>query len=181
MAVLLWKMSDKKSFRFQNQIIISLGAVCLVLPFILNPVDFLYAKNLKPESVNFPLPQDLILEKNKFGAPSIDLFHGKHVISFMTLTCPHCRQAGLKIHVIQKRHPEISFFFFLNGKDEHLEEFFSATKAEDIPHIKMNADPFAKLTRGSWPQIWWVEDGIVVKKSVYYTLNEDELVEWNQE
>ena len=178
MTILLWKISGEKSYRFQRAIIIAIALVSIALPFILNPVDFFYSKNLRPEAVNFLLPKDLILEKNKFGVPPVDLFQGKHIVAFMTLTCPHCRQAALKIHVIHKRYPEVSFFFFLNGKDEDLDDFFSATKSEDIPHMKMNADPFAKLTGGVWPAIWWVENGTVLKKSVYYTLNEDELLDW---
>ncbi len=175
---LLWKFSNRNSFRYQTTIAVSLGLLSFSLPFILNPVEFLYLKHLQPESVNYELPKDLILEKNKFGPPPVDLFTGKRIISFMTLSCPHCRQAALKIHVINKRHPEIPFFIFLNGKDELLDDFFSATKTQDIPHMKMNAEPFSKLTGGSWPQIWWVDNGVVVKKSVYYTLKEDDLLQW---
>ncbi|MCY7408969.1 MAG: DoxX family protein [Chitinophagales bacterium] len=179
MIILLWKIGSDAKYRFQKTIAISGLVVSLLLPFILNPPDFIARKNLQPETVNFPLDRNKILKENKFGAPPIDLFKGKHVIAFMTLTCPHCRQAAMKIHVINKRYPEISFFIFINGKDENLDDFFISTNSKDIPHIKMNAEPFASLTGGSWPAIWWIENGVVVKKSSYFSLNEEELIAWN--
>lgn len=177
LLIVLWRICGDKKIPLQSPIMIGIAILALALPFVVNPLDRLNQKNLQPETVNFALPQELIGE-NKFGQPSINLFEGKHIVSFMTLTCSHCRQAALKFHVIQKRNPDISFFIFLNGKDELLDDFFTATKSEDIPHIKMNAEPFSKLTRGVWPQIWWIEDGIVKRKSFYYSFNEDDLLEW---
>jgi len=176
--ILLWKIYQRRTYRYVNWIAIISVATSLSLPFILNPVDFLNAKNLQPEATNFPLRKDLILEKNTFGAPPVDLFAGKHVIAFMSLTCPYCKQAAFKIHVIHERYPEIPFLFFLNGKDKDVDEFFAETKSENIEHFRMSAIPFLKFTQGSFPTIFWVNNGIVEKKSDYYTLTEEELLQW---
>jgi uncharacterized membrane protein YphA (DoxX/SURF4 family) len=178
LLLLLMKVSTNRGYRYQNPLAIVLAVISFSLPFIVNPVAWAHRSHLQPESVNWKLPQDLILEQNEFGAPEINLFAGRHIVSFVTLNCMHCRQAALKIHVINQRHPEVSFFFFINGKDERMQDFFSVTKTENIPHLKMNAVPFSKLTGGIWPQIWWVEDGVVVKKSTYLSLNEEQLLGW---
>jgi len=178
--ILLWKLYQARTYPYVNWVTAFSTAAAFSLPFILNPVDFPNAKNLQPETINFPLRKDLILEKNTFGVPAVDLFTGKHVIAFMSLTCPYCKQAAFKIHVIHERHPEISFFFFLNGKDKDVDQFFAETKSEDIEHFRMSAIPFLKFTQGSFPTIFWINNGIVEKRSDYYTLTEEELIQWFQ-
>jgi hypothetical protein len=174
----LWRLTGGSSFKHQKAVTTAAAIFSFLLPFILNPVNFLFGENRDPEAVNYALPEEFILHQNKYGSPPVDLYSGKWIVSFMTLTCRHCRQSARKMSVINQRHPEIPFFVFLNGKDEMLNDFFTSTRAQQLPHMKMNAEPFSKLTGGTWPQIWWVEEGMVVKKSDYLTLREEDILQW---
>lgn len=177
LAVLLFLLSETKRIRFQNPLILVFTVVTLSLPFILNPIDLIAGKARQPEEINFPLPINLITgESTKHD--TIDLMKGKHIIAFISLTCPHCKTAAFKMHVMKKRHPEIPFYFILNGKENKLPDFYDATKSDNIDHMFLFGRNFYVLTGGNLPTIYWVENGKVVKKSIYISLEEDEILKW---
>jgi len=69
----------------------------------------------------------------------------------------------------------------LNGKESNLSSFINETKASNVPHMILNGMPFAKITGGAVPVIYWIEDGIVVKKSNYISLEESSILAWLNE
>ncbi|MEO5673816.1 MAG: MauE/DoxX family redox-associated membrane protein [Chitinophagales bacterium] len=177
LALLLYLMSRRNRIHFQNTIVIFIAAIILPLPFILNPVDLLAGKIREPQAINFHLPADLF-SSNSAKRDTIDLMNGKHIIAFMSLTCEHCKVAAFKMHVMEKRHPEIPFYFILNGKEHDLLLFHDATKADHIPYMFLYGKSFFALTGGNLPVIYWVENGIVVRKSLYISLEEAEILKW---
>jgi len=180
LALLLYLISEVKRIRFQKPLTIFFAVVTLSLPFILNPVDLMAGKVRQPEEINFPLPIDLITGEST-KKDTIDLMRGKHIVAFISLTCPHCKVAALKMHVMKKRHPEIPFYFILNGEENRLQEFYDATKSDDIDHMFLFGKNFFALTGGNLPAIYWVDNGVVLKKSLYISLQEDEILKWLEE
>lgn len=166
----------------KNKLAKFLGPVLLVmaigLPFILNPVDMLAAELRRPERVNFTLDLSPFTSGPSSNTRSKELGSGKQIVAFFSMTCPHCKIAALKMHVIFKRHPEIPFFMVLNGKEKNLETFLKETRTEDIPYMILLGEPFAKITGGKVPTIYWMQNGEVVKKSLYVSLEEPEILNW---
>lgn len=157
--------------------VIVLGS--LTLPFVLNPVDINAAeRTFKSEEVNYNLGLDILYNNPKVVEPKVDLRKGKHIVAFMSLTCPHCRIGAYKMHIIKKNNPEISVFFVLNGDKEMIAPFFEETKAGDIPYTILLGPDFVKISGVRLPAIFWVNDGIVEKRTKYINLNEDEILNW---
>jgi len=153
----------------------------VISPFILNPIDLKAASYRQPELTNFPFEPSLLYSDSLDHKPEVDISKGKHIVAFLSMTCSHCRTSAFKMHVIEKRHPEISFFIVLNGKESNLSSFIDETKASNVPHMILNGMPFAKITGGAVPVIYWIEDGIVVKKSNYISLEESSILAWLNE
>jgi hypothetical protein len=158
-----------------------LNAVTAVaIPFIANPVELSYSESyLNVKQDNYKLDLDTMLYPHaELNVPPRTLSQGKHVIAFMSLTCPHCRVAAKKIVAMHKRNPEISFYFVLNGKDEHLKEFFDDTKCEEIPHCLLKKEYFVPLGGVVLPSIFLVNNSIVEHKVELVNLLDLEVEKW---
>lgn len=157
-------------------------AASVSLPFIWNPVELDYSESYlnKPEE-NFPIPLDTLYNNATVNIPPKTLSTGKHVIVFMSLTCPHCRIAAKKIKVINQRNPEIPFYFVLNGDLEKLKPFYEDTKTEKIPYCFLLGRPFVYLAGTDMPAIYLVNNSMVEHVVSYLSLDQDELEEWMKE
>lgn len=158
--------------------------LCIVglgLPFILNPADLETSKNLQPQAVNYKVPLELLYESTNPAnlPPAIDLRHGKHLIAYLSLTCPHCKIAAQKIHVLHKEDPTIPFYLVLNGKKELYEPYLRDQELTDIPHqLFLGPDEFIKMAGATLPQILWVNNSVVEKKGSYYQLTRPAIDAW---
>ena len=163
---------------FRKIIVLLCIIISLALPFILNPVDLITSAQLQDGKVNYKLDLDLVYNSDDPIKPSLDLRKGKHIVAFMSLTCPHCRVAGYKLHVIHKKNPEISIYMFLNGDDFNLKPFFEDTRTEDIPHSMLLGERFVKLAGVKLPVIFWINNSFVEKKMKYMYINQQDIEEW---
>ena len=148
-------------------------------PFILNPValDYSEAYLNKPED-NFKLELDSLYNNAKLNTPPRSLSQGKHVISFMSLTCPHCRIAANKIRVMHERNPDISFYFVLNGDEKNLAPFFENTQTQNIPHCLLLGRNFVLLAGTSMPAIYLVNNSTVEHVVNYMDMDQKEIENW---
>lgn len=126
----------------------------------------------------YELDLSAIYENENLTPPAVDLRHGKHIIAFMSLTCPHCKMAAYKMQLMQKDNPEISMFLVLNGDSTNLEPFWKKTKAEDIPNTMLLGKDFVSLSGLNLPAIYWINDGWVEVKTNYIELNQAAIEEW---
>jgi hypothetical protein len=155
--------------------------VSLAMPFILNVVDLQNSKNIQPEAVNYELPLELLYHsKNPVNIPpSIDLTHGKYIIAYLSLTCPHCRIAAQKIHTLHKTDPHIPFYLVLNGKKEAYQPYVETYGLADIPHqLFLGPEEYIKMSGTSLPEILWVNNSIVEKKSNHFQLTQEQIEIW---
>jgi hypothetical protein len=154
----------------------------LSLPFIWNPVELDYSESYlnKPED-NFEIPLDTLYNHATLNAVPKTLSTGKHVIVFMSLTCPHCRIAAKKIKVIHQRNPEIPFYFVLNGDTSKLKPFYEDTHTENIPNCMLLGRPFVYLAGTDMPAIYLVNNSVVEHVVSYLSLDQTELEEWLKE
>jgi thiol-disulfide isomerase/thioredoxin len=169
------------SIKFNKLFISFFGLTAVLVPFIVNPVDYSYTSNNLDEAVNYPLELDLLFkpeDTSKVEIPIKDIRKGKYVLAFLSLKCPHCRIAAKKFHLIQKNNPEIPLYFVLNGDKKDLKAFYDDTKTNDIPATFALGKSFVNLSGTNLPKIYYIDNSIVIKKVDYYELNQYQIEDW---
>lgn len=165
-----------------NMLFLSLtGLSAVLIPFIVNPVDYTYTSNNLEEKVNYPLELNLLYEpedSSKVETPKVDLRKGKHVVAFLSLTCSHCRIAAKKFRLIKKNNPGLPVYFILNGEKSSYPVFIEDTKADNIPSSFCLGKAFIQLASAHLPRIYYLDNGIVVKKVDYFELNQYAIESW---
>jgi len=178
-AFFIYLFHPNFSFRFMKPVTILLVIVAFVLPFILNPYDYDAALKNYSGELNYKLELDSLYTKPDIQAPKAELRKGKWIIAFMSLTCPHCRIAAKKLHIMKLQNPSLPIYLFLNGKDQNLKPFFEDTRAGNLLWSQLNGGgTFFKLAGPAVPQIDWVNNSIVENKSNYMVLQQSDIEEW---
>lgn len=181
-AATLYRMHTGIKWRFLKIILPVFILTSISLPFILNPVDISTSEKIfNQNELNYNLGLDILYNNPKVEEPKQDLRQGKHIVAFMSLTCPHCRVAAYKMHIIKKKNPEIPIFFVLNGDKEVLDAFFEETKSSDIPYTFLLGPDFIKISGVRLPAIFFVNNGIVEKRTKYIYLKQKEIEDWLKE
>ena len=174
-TVLLMFIYPVKPYKYQEYLIMLLSLVAFSLPFAVN---FIYT-GTNPDKYLKPL--DLGLLYKYAPAPSVELRTGKHIIAFMSLTCPHCKKAAYLLQIIHNEHPDIPMFMVLAGADSFKQKFFDETHAEHVPYLYYrHSQEFLKLAGPGVPAIFWVNNGIAEYKSTYayYQLDPMYMEQW---
>jgi len=174
-TVLLLFIYDVRPYKYQEYAVMVVCLVSFSAPFLLNNIFI----GTHPVSYKQPIDLNLLYKYNP--APNKDLRKGKHIIAFMSLTCPHCKKAAYLLHVIHREHPEIPVYMVLDGSDKYRESFFKETHAEDVPHLLYpHTDDFALMAGPSVPSIYWINNGVIEFKSkyAYYQLDPAYMLKW---
>ena len=79
-----------------------------------------------------------------------------------------------------KSDTTLPFFMVIGGTTSDLTDFWKASHAENIPHIRMDVAPFMKYTHGVFPYIIWVNNGIVEEETGYVDLSTPAIEKWMQ-
>jgi hypothetical protein len=165
------------NWKFRYSIIVTLLIVCISIPFILNyPANWAIYGESASEEIQKPLQLerlDSISTPNQFGKIPSALNEGKQLIAFVTLTCPYCKRAAYKLHVLKKKYPLAPITILTSGNAEDWELFYKRTKIVNIPHALLNHPIFAELTEGSVPRIYLVDDGVAIQKVQYWAIDQE--------
>jgi hypothetical protein len=174
-TVLLMFLYPVKPYKYQEYVLMALCLIAFSAPFVYNPVNV----SAKPFSYTKPLDLNLLYKYDP--APDRDLRKGKHIIAFMSLTCPHCKKAAYLLQIIHREHPEIPVYMVLDGAAVHKKAFFDETHAADVPHLLYpHLDDFTLMAGESVPSIYWVNNGVIEYKSkyAYYQLDPAYMLKW---
>lgn len=174
-TILLMYIYPVKPYKYQEYILMALCLVSFSTPFLLQNVD------LGTSPVKYTRTVDLDLLYKYTPAPAIDLRKGKHIIAFMSLTCPHCKKAAYLLQIIHRKHPEIPIYMVLDGHADHKKAFFDETHAENVPYLLYpHTEDFEKMAGESVPSIYWVNNGVIEYKSkmAYYQLDPKYMLAW---
>lgn len=180
-AVLVYFLWDGWKLKFNKLFLLLFALPPFLIPFIINPIDYSYSSNNLQEKVGYKLDLELLYQPEdtvKVKVPNYELRKGKHVLAFLSLSCPHCRIAAKKFRLIKKNNPQLSIYFVLNGDKEKYQPFIDDTKADNIPYSYCNGKTFVQLASTSLPQIYYIDNSIVVKKVDYYELNQYKIEDW---
>lgn len=149
------------------------------LPHILNYVDFNYSEAyLTKKEDQFPLELDSLYNNAKIHTPPKTLSKGKHIIAFMSLSCPHCRIAAKKLRLMKEKNPDISMYLVLNGDYNKIQPFFEETKARNIDYCILNGKTFVYLAGLDMPAIFMVNNSVVENWINYMQLDQTEIEKW---
>ena len=165
-----------RPYRFQEYLLMLLALVAFSAPFLYNNVY------IGTEPVHYKNDIDLSLLYKYSPTPETDLRKGKHIIAFMSLTCPHCKKAAYLLQMIHRDHPQIPMFLVIDGPAEYKfeKDFFDETHAMGVPHlIYRHSNEFAALAGlEGVPMIYWVNNGKIEYKSNYYQLTPSFMEQW---
>ena len=162
-----------KPYKNQEVFAVILFMVAMVAPFIITPIDL----DNKPETAHEAIDFNPLYKAAPM--PVADLRTGKHIVAFMSLTCPHCRKAAYLLHIIHHKNPDLPIYLLLSGSDNHEQEFFNETHAIDVPHLHVkDMEAFMKMAGPYVPAIYWVNNGVIEKKANYLQLDPKYMREW---
>jgi uncharacterized membrane protein YphA (DoxX/SURF4 family) len=186
-SLLIYKFDDGFSFfyespgfkKFSKILAILLALTAFALPHILNYVDLSFSEAyLVKKEDSYKLELDSVYKYNKIYKAPQTLSKGKHIISFMSLTCPHCRIAAKKLKLIKEKNPAISMFLVLNGDYDKIQPFFDDTKARNIDYCILNGQSFVYLGGLNLPAIYLVNNSVVEANVNYMELDQAEIEKW---
>ena len=180
-CLLVYILFDGWKIKFNKLLLSFVGVTTVLIPFIINPIDYAYTSNNLEEKVNYPLELNLLFEPedtSKVEIPKTDLRTGKHVVAFMSLTCPHCRIAAKKFRIIKKNNPDLPIYFILNGDKPKYKDFIDDTHADNIPSSFCLGKTFINLAGTNLPRIYYLDNALLVKKVDYYELSQYNIEDW---
>lgn len=176
LTAIAWHLYPSKPNK--NGIFFALFAVILgiMTPFVAIPLNSQNDPEVTEESIN------LAAIYQQPNPPKIDLTKGKHIVAFMSLSCPHCKKAAFLFHIIHKQHPEIPILMVLAGSDQYEKEFFEETKAAAVPHVRFkDMDAFMQYAHEGVPAIFYINNSIIERKANYFQLDPAYMQKWLQQ
>ncbi len=177
---IIYKYHKGLSFTKDNYLFFTLAVVSLGTPHILNYVDLNYSQAyLTVREDYYKLELDTLYKyaKVKNSSPKI-LEKGKHIVAFMSATCPHCRIAAKKMKIMQEKNPSLPLYLVLNGDENDLKVFFEDTKATNISYCNLNGRGFVYLAGTEMPYIILLNNGTVENSVNYVNLDQEEIEKW---
>lgn len=167
-------------WKYRKALIIAGFLLSFSLPFILNPVALANYATYDEETTGYEMPlESVYVENNNQIAKRI--IEGKWIVGFYSLTCPHCKLAAYKFHILKEKYPDLNLFMVLNGDDQEQVEFFKETKSGHIPHVRLKGSEFIKLSGPELPKIFFINNKIVEQKPPYHLIDDAMIMEWKRE
>ena len=119
------------------------------------------------------------LQVQKLSASPTRLTQGRQVVAFMSLGCPHCREAARIFGVMMRRNPRLPITLILSGRKEEAADFFAESRSEGVPHLfEPSPEAFMALAGRYVPAIYYVENGAITRRVSYRTLTRPALEHW---
>ena len=160
-------------FRFYKLLVVLLLALAIIPPFYFSPPASIVIFN-KQKVEKEIVPLHLISQDKNY------VMGQKKILAMVSPTCKYCKKAAKRMGIIKKRNPAVPFQLVMSGHRDHLQEFLEETRANNIPLVFLDSFEDFKLmnNRNGVPTIKWIKDSSVVNTSTYYSLNENEILNW---
>ncbi len=149
--------------------------VAVALPF--------FVLSIPPDQPNWLRSNGYILNLSPLYAKEhepvpVDLRTGKHIVAYLSQSCPHCRIAAYKMHLMKLANPSLPFFMIIGGTTSDLTDFWKATQAQNVPYSRMEKADFLRSTGGVFPLIVFVNNSKVEAKAEYINLDPKVIEDW---
>ena len=181
-TILLWFIYPIKPYKYQDYLSLLLGLIAFSLPFVVNPMY----TGTGPVAWNHRVELGPLYQYDSI--PKQELRTGRHIIGFMSLTCPHCRKAAHLLQIIHHEHPDLPIYFVLIGPQPFMQSFFAETGASGMPYLYYSSlTDFDNMinsgvehgAHSGVPAIYWIRDGVIEYKSTYYQLDPALMEKWS--
>lgn len=173
-TVVLMYLYPARPYKRQLLVAVILLVISFAVPFVVQPVYIFNKSKLVHQPVSLaPIYQ--------YGSPvpPVDLRQGRHVIAFFSLTCPHCKVAAYRMQLLYKQYPDLPFYVVLGGRPLHLKDFLKESKLSTLPYTLITDVPaFVSMAGASVPAVYWVNNGIIERKSFMAELEPGMLKRW---
>ena len=145
---------------------------------------FLYLQNIfgffEKIEIIVPLFEKTLLEKGK----KEEFYDGKQIICLYSIFCNYCKFAAAKLHLLLKNNnlsvENIKVIFWDGTPDVEIIEFFSEQNIYLPEYTTFPAETFLTITKGKMPVFLFSDNGTIVFKADYITLNEKEVINFFQ-
>ncbi len=171
LAIVYKKQQLDKFKKYSVLIFAILGIFSLAIPLISSPPDsFLITKYSNKVSYDEAALNTFIDSKPKYQS-------GKHVICFYSASCRFCKMATKKMTVIANKsnHPELITCEFW-GKEEKIQAFYEQTNSIKFPYGRVDGPEFLRITNGKMPLILLLDNGVVIEKFGYRTIDDTQIL-----
>lgn len=164
--------------RFYAAVKYFLLLIALVLPLLLALPDALYLKLYSYRtSVNSDKFQSIIVqsEDNPY-----DLAGQKKILCFYSPGCKFCKLAARKLSVIRQKYqiPKDQIVNVFFGREESIQQFYEPKGISQVPYHFIPAADFIDITKGKMPVVMLVEDGEILVKFRYRSIDEKKIAEF---
>jgi thiol-disulfide isomerase/thioredoxin len=165
--------------KWHTWVTIALGVVTLIVLMVINAPNYLYIMVHKDKiQVDIPVYESALLNSGK----EAEFTDGKQIICMYSTGCPYCKRTALKLHLILKNNqfPEdqVKAIFLSGTPDSVIYNFFSTQKIPQLEYTTFRMDSFLYITSGSMPVLLFSDNGTIVQKANYISLNEKEVLEF---
>lgn len=172
-VAILWIIYPVSPYKNSEWIAGVLGMAAIVVPFVFFPLSSFN----EPKTVNKPIDLNALYAENP--KPDVELRTGKHIVSFMSLSCPHCKKAAFLFHIIHRQHPEFPIYLVITGSDEYEKSFFEESKAQSVPHLRFkNKDAFIKYAPDGVPAIYFINNSVIEREANYFQIDPENIRTW---
>lgn len=130
------------------------------------------------------LPIDKIYNGCTTPIESLQLEKDKKFIGFLSLTCPHCKDAAEVMRELKMADSSLPIYVFFGNIDNDslradlLQQFIQETKFDNVPYYFLDKEPFVELSGGAVPSLYWTEYGKIVRKPSMSDISLKELKLW---
>jgi hypothetical protein len=146
------------------------------------PADFMFKKDR--QDVGKPYAVNLAHLYNGTAATlPFDSSSGKFILALVSTHCHFCVKAARRLHSMKASHPALPVFMVTKADSASFKKFLQETQAYNIPfqindsvsYLNHFNDPAEGL-----PALLWIDGSKVVRKSSYWNLSEQQLVNWSK-
>ena len=171
------KFSTRKKWKIW--VVIALSIVSFAVFMIVNAPNYLYTMVHKEKTqINLPMYEYALQNSGKEEA----FTNGKQIICMYSVGCKFCKRAALKLYLILRNNqlPEdhVKAIFWAGTPDSLIHNFFSEQRVPVPEYTTFRVDTFLTITEGRMPVLLFSDDGTIVHKTGFITLNERKVVEF---
>ncbi len=157
-AALKTKPHFEKKYNWIHPVV---AIITLVVPFVLNVVEF---ERRNPDSNEYPFafPEHHLAQSYQ-DSVDVSLAEGEYLLAFFSTGCSHCKVAAQKLGIVSRKYkiPPVKVFFI--GSHREVAGFFKESNAS-FDYVLFNNQAIHKITNGTFPTVFYVQDGQVIRQ-----------------
>lgn len=161
-------------FRYISIVSLLFSVGGLVVPFIISPPDN-WVQNRYAQYTEF----DAEILTQTLTEPIYEGKHlneGKKLICYFSMGCEYCKLTAGKITgMSEKMSIDSNIIYLFMGDEKNLNQFWDDSDSKKFTYYILPVEDFFKASGSHLPAIYFVDNGNVVKKAAYRTLNDKDV------